>query len=161
MDQSVEIHPSDLKQRGLPAVSIRVDAAAAGMSARLFPAKDTILALSGPPGGPLVLVIWDCTALATDVEAAIRARLVPPWTNALEVRHRDEGTILGAKREGMTFFTGSGLARIAWFAVLAQVREAQLLVAVGVPGSAPDDIPAAEVLSNPAIKKVVQSLQVS
>lgn len=157
----MEIQPDDLKKHGLQPLAIRVDAVSAGLSARLFPTKDAILALSGPPGGPLVLVVWDCTGLAADVESAIRARLVPPWTNALELRHRDEGILLGAQREGMTFFTGTGRARIAWFAALISVREAQLLVACGVPGSASDDVPAAEVLSNPAISKAVESLRIS
>lgn len=157
----VEIQAADLKQRGLPPVTIQVDAVSAGMSPRLFPARDAILALNGPPGGPLVLVVWDCTGLAPDVEAAIRARLVPPWTNALEIRHRDAGTILGERREGMTFFTGTGRARIGWFAVLVAVHDAQLLVACGVPGSAPEDIPAADVLSNPSIRRAVESLRIS
>jgi hypothetical protein len=161
MNQLVEIQPNDLKQRGHAPLTVRVDAAAAGMSARMFPAKNAILALNGPPGGPLVLVVWDCTDLPHDVESAIRARLVPPWTNSLELKHRDEGTLLGEQREGMTFFTGSGRARIAWFAVLVEVRDARLLLACGVSGSGPDDVPAAEVLSNPSIKRALESLHIS
>lgn len=161
MVELVEIQPDALTQRGIPPLTIRVDAASAGMSPRLFPAKDALLALNGPPGGPLVLVIWNCTGLAQDIEAAIRARLVPPWTSALELRHRDAATMLGERREGMTFFTGSGRARIAWFAVLVRVRDAQLLVACGVPGSAPEDVPAADVLSNPSIRRAVDTLHIS
>lgn len=159
MSKLVEVSPEDLKHQGYPPVAIRVDAAAAGMSSRMFPAKHTILALSGPPGGPLVVVVWDCSNLGPDVEGAVRARLVPPWTSALEVKHRDGAVLLGEHRDGVTFFTGAGRARIAWFATLVSVRDAQFLVGCGVPGASPDDVPAAEVLSNPAIKKAVESLQ--
>ena len=78
MAELVEIQGEALRQRGFAPVTIRVDPASAGMSSRLFPAKNTILALNGPPGGPLVVVVWDCSGLAQDVEAAIQARLVPP-----------------------------------------------------------------------------------
>lgn len=161
MGDILEIRPADMKQRGLPPLTIRVDATSAGMSSRLFPAKDAILALNGPPGGPLLLVLWDCTGLDANVETAIRARVVPPWTNALELRHRDAATILGERREGMTFFSGAGRARIAWFATLVAAREAQILLACGVPGSAPEDVPAADVLSNPSIRAAVESLRIS
>jgi hypothetical protein len=161
MGELLEIHPDALTERGIPPLIIRVDATAAGMSPRLFPAKDAVLALNGPPGGPLVLVIWNCTGLLQDIEVAIRSRLVPPWTNTLELRHRDAAMVLGEHREGMTFFTGSGRARIAWFAVLIRVQDAQLLLACGVPGSAVEDVLAAEILSNPSISTAVETLHIS
>ena len=161
MDQGfVEIGAEEVMRRGYGAVSIRVDAASAGMFPRLFPAKDTLLALSGPPGGPLVLVIWDCTSVGSDIEQAIRSRLVPPWTNALEIGKHDRGWMLGAQRDGMTFASGVGLARIAWFGVLVEIRERRILVAAGVPGSAPDEVDAAEVLSNASIQKAIASLEI-
>jgi len=61
----------------------------------------------------------------------------------------------------MTFSTGSGRARIAWFGVLVTVRDAQLLVACGVPGSDPEDVPAADVLSHPSIKMAIESLEIA
>src|SRR5262249_40357867 len=83
------VSAQDAKHRGIAPLTVRVDARGAGMSLRLFPTKDSYLALNGPPGAPIAVVFWDCTSLPFDLEAAVRAKVVPPWTNSMETIGRD------------------------------------------------------------------------
>jgi hypothetical protein len=159
-DQIVHVSSDDTKSHGLPPVSITVDARSAAMSVRLFPAKDVYLQMSGPPGAPLVVMIWDCTGLPTDPEAVVRAKYVPTWSKAIEIGSTDRGTVFGADRSGVTFATGSGHGRIAWFGFVLEYPVGNVLVTLGVGGRDPERVTAADVLSNSSIKTVLATLQI-
>ncbi len=156
----VVVNSKDAEKQGLAPITIRMDARSAGMGVRLFPTKDTYCAFNGPPGAPISIVIWDCTNLPHDVEAVIRAKLVPPWTNMLELGASDHGTLLGGERAGMTYATGSGRARMVWFGVLAKHNGATALVSVGVSGSEGRKVRAEEILSNAMIRAAVATLEI-
>jgi hypothetical protein len=162
MSQSewITISPEQAKARGLPPISIRIDARSAGLFGDVFPTKDSFLAVSGPPGGPLLITIWDCTGLPSDPETVIRAKLVPPWTKELEIGAEDHGVLLGSDRTGRLFFTGSGRARVAWFGVVVERPQGSLLLGVGVSGADPEPIPAADILGHRALKKALETLQI-
>jgi hypothetical protein len=159
--QNVEIGVDEAVRRGLSPMRIRVDPRAASMSSRTFPANDVYLKLSGPPGGPLLLMIWDCKG-ANDVDAAlIRSKFVPAWTTELEVGIADRAHVLGRERAGLTFATGSGIARTAWFGFLLTCGAGHALITLGVGGRDNVRVPAADVVSNPAIKRVLETLTIA
>lgn len=156
----VEIAADEAAQRGLPPVTIRVDARAGSMSPRKFPTSDVYLKLNGPPGAPLLLMIWDCTGASHDEATLIRSKFVPAWTNELELAGTDRGTVLGVERTGMVFATGSGIARTVWFGFVLTRGAARLLITIGVGGRDNVAVSAAEVISNPAIKRVLDTLRI-
>jgi len=156
----LKISADEARKRGLPGIAIEVDARSASMSAEVVSAKDLYLHLSGPPGGPLLLMIWDCTGCSTDVRAAIQAKFVPTWTRSIAFGQVDRARVMGDEREGMTFTTGEGFARIAWFGFLMERPAGLLLVTLGVGGRDPEPVPAVDVVSNPAIAKLLSSLKI-
>lgn len=156
----VEISADEAIQRGLPPVTIRVDARAGSMSARKFPTKDVYLKLNGPPGGPLILIVFDCTAGERDEAALIQSKFVPTWTNELQLGTSDTASILDAERTGLTFATGGGIARVAWFGFVIERGAARLLLTIGVGGRDNVAVPASEVVSNPAIKRMLETLRI-
>jgi hypothetical protein len=146
-------------QRGLARISVRCDVAAAGMYARPFPMKDVLLALNGPPGGPLVVMIWDCSTLETgDLEVVARAKLDDASAMPLEFGGPDRGVVLGQEQVGLTFRTGTGPTRIAWFAFLARRSGGTVLVGLGSSGRSDRPVSAAAILANSSIAAAVRTL---
>lgn len=156
----VVVSADEAAQHGLVPVTVRVDANAAGMYVRPFPMADTLVALNGPPGGPLVVMIWDCTGLPQNVEAVIRARMVGPTAKPLEIVGTDRGFLLGKEREGMTFRTGVGFARIVWFAVIVECAGGNVLVGVGIPGHSEPASTASTILSHSSIRAALDTLTI-
>lgn len=157
----VEIGVDEAVKRGLTPMRIRVDPRVASMSSRTFPANDVYLKLSGPPGGPLLLMIWDCKK-ANDIDAAlIRSKFVPAWTTALELGTADRANVLGGERAGLTFATGSGIGRTAWFGFVFMCGAAHVLITLGVGGRDNVPVPAADIVSNPAIRRVLETLSIA
>ncbi|NVB81557.1 MAG: hypothetical protein HOV81_24395 [Kofleriaceae bacterium] len=160
VNQLVEIRAEEATQRGLPPVSIRLDARAGSMTPRKFPASDVYLKLNGPPGAPLLLIIFDCRGSERDDAALIQSKFVPAWTKELELGGADRAHVLGAEQPGVTFATGGGIARTAWFGFVIERGAARLLITIGVGGRDNVAVPATEVVSNPAIRRVLDTLQI-
>lgn len=154
----IVISPDEASARGLQPVSIRIDARSAGLSGRKFPGSDVFLKLNGPPGAPLILMVWDCRGCDGNVEATVRARLVPAWVQSIEAVAADAAHLFGRDTSGISFVTGSGAARTAWFACMVVRGDYALLLTIGVGGRDMVQVPAAEVLSNSAIKRALETL---
>lgn len=161
MSDIVTVERDEAAQRGLPPVSIRVDARSAGMFARKFPDEDVYLKLNGPPGGPLLLMIWNCEQPTDDLASLVRSKLVPAWTSQFELGTQDSAHVLGAVRAGVTFATDEGIARTAWFGFRLDCGPAHLLITIGVGGRDNTPVAASEVLANSAIRKVLETLQIA
>lgn len=159
-NELVEIRGEEATHRGLPPVSIRLDARAGSMAPRKFPASDVYLKLNGPPGAPLLLMIFDCRGADRDDAALIQSKFVPAWTKELELGVADRAQVLGAEQTGMTFATGGGIARTAWFGFVVERGAARLLITIGVGGRDNVAVSAAEVVANPAIRRVLDTLQI-
>jgi len=157
-DDLVLVTAEQAAARGLAPISIRVDANAAGLFARPFPTPGVYLVLNGPPGGAIVLAIWDCSGLPPDPEAVIRAKLVPPWTSSVELGSRDQGFVLGANRAGMTFATGADLARIGWFGCIVEHGAGRAFVATGLSWRTTDPVSAAPLLAHASLAKAITTL---
>jgi hypothetical protein len=155
------VSAADAAARGLARVTVRCDASAAGMYARPFPMENVLVALNGPPGGPLVVMVWDCTALgAVDVETAVRARLVDAAARPLEIIGADHGRVFDVEQSGLVFRTGSGRMRIVWFAFLAQRAGGTVMVGLGTSGYQDPPGDAAMILANAALSAAVRTLSV-
>jgi hypothetical protein len=159
MRQTV-VNMDDARKHNLAPVTIHVDASAAGMSVRLFPTSGIYIALDSPPGAPISIIIWDCTEAHAEIEAAIRAKLVPPWANGLQIGVVDHGEVLGERRSGMTYATGAGRTRTAWFGVLVKREHATVLVSIGVGGKDGAQASAADVLGNSMIRAALATLSI-
>lgn len=73
----VAITADEARARGLAAITVRLDTAAAGLIVRPFPMSGALLALNGPPGGPLAVIIWDCSdAWDASLGDAIKTKFV-------------------------------------------------------------------------------------
>jgi len=151
----------DAAAHGLAPVTIRCDAKAAGLYARPFPMKNVFVALNGPPGGPLVVMVWDCTSLgAVGLEAAVRATFVDAAAQPLDIVGPDHGRVLDANQAGLVFRTGSGRMRIVWFGFIAQIAGATVLVGLGTSGFHDPPASAEMILANSALAAAVRTLSI-
>jgi hypothetical protein len=117
----IVVSADDARKRGLPGVTIRVEPTT-GLIARPFPMKDLFMAMNGPPGGPLSVVVWNCADLPSeDVSVAIQTRFVPALAKDLELGKPERLYLMGADRTAMTFRTGEG-SRTSWFGFRVNVR---------------------------------------
>jgi hypothetical protein len=158
-DAPILVSADEALKHGLAAVTVRCDASAAGMYSRPFPMKDVLVALNGPPGGPLVVMIWDCTGLPIeDLESIVRAKLVDLAARPLEIIGPDRGYVLGHEQSGLRFRTGAGRMRIVWFAFIVERPGGTVMVGLGTSGQSDPPADATAILSNTAIKAAVGTL---
>ena len=122
--KSVKITADEAKAHELPPVEIRIDLGESGLAGMKFPDKGQYLSLSGPPGGPLGLVIRHIDKLPKS-EA--------DWHKLAENRYADGSMKFGKvekiefngkKQDAYTVATGAGPARAN-----------HLLIAIAVPVS--------------------------
>ncbi|MDB4959335.1 MAG: hypothetical protein JWO36_6904 [Myxococcales bacterium] len=156
----VVVSPDDAVAHGAAPLEIRVDARAASMELRTFVLEDLYIAMSGPPGAPIGVAVWDCTRLPFDIETAIRSKHVPPWAKEVTLGHLEHADILDARQPGMTFKTGGGIALRACFGFLVKRPAGTALVALAVRGIENEMVSGAEVLSNSMIAKAIATLEI-
>jgi hypothetical protein len=159
----VVIEAQDAAAHGFAAVTIAVDTNQAGMFARPFPFDDLLLLLNGPPGIPLVLGVWDCRkeiAAGHDLEAVIRAKLVPSWEPSVEIGGETHVVVAGERRPALTFITGDGPERTGWFGVTVERPGGVVLVGAGVGAGNAASVSADEILTNRAIGAAVRTLEI-
>jgi hypothetical protein len=155
MSEPMAITREQCAQHGLAPVSIRIEATNAGLVGRTFGMPHQYLALSGPPGGAIIVQVWDVSGIA-DVEAAVRAHVA---ARGLEIVKRDRGAVLG-ERAGVVFTTGQGMFRVGWFGVIVERGEGNLLVVAGVSARGDAAVGAASVLAHPSIARALATLVV-
>jgi hypothetical protein len=154
------IEPEVAREHRLAPQTIHVDERAAGMTARLFPFKNIYLALNGPPGAPISLVVWDCTFVAGGAEAAVSALFVTPWARGLMLISQDAAYALGELQQGVTFSTGEDRARVASFGFRVATHTGSVLITCGVSGASSTPFSARDVMMNRMISTVVSTLQI-
>jgi hypothetical protein len=123
--RKVKITADESKSNQLPAVEISLDLGQTGLSGRKFGNKGEYLRLSGPPGGPLGLIISQVADLMTDPEE---------WHDLIKDRYAEgpptlgtvgEIKLAGEKRPAFTFTTGSDAARAHHLLVLVAIPDSQ------------------------------------
>jgi hypothetical protein len=161
-DQSmVHISGAEAAAQQLPAASISLETAGTGMGARKFGSKDQYLMLSGPPGGPLGLVIERVSVPSAD-EGAL-AKLA-------EQRFKDrsfvKGTagvveLAGDSRQALTCATDTSMAKSHHLLVLIPVPNSKDSLLVDFWRGAGSDMPAPEaMLGEPKYGDLLKSLSV-
>jgi hypothetical protein len=150
----VEVKADDAKAKGLPAIGVRVDPGT--LSVLPFPEPDKYLIASGPPGGPLLAIVWQ-TDRADAIDAAVRAHFAQPWQQPLVVGESSTIEIAGAKRAALAFMTGESLRKTAWCGVLVGGASGAVLVTLGrAPGQAAA-MTCAEVIAEPSLAGFVKT----
>jgi hypothetical protein len=149
----VEVKAADAKAKGLSAIGMRV--APGTLSVLPFPEPDKYLIASGPPGGPLLAIVWQTDQ--REVEAAVRAHFSQPWLQPLVVGDATTLDVAGATRPAVAFMTGESLRKTAWCGVLVGGASGTVLLTVGrAPGQAAATS-CAEVIAEPSLAGFVKS----
>jgi hypothetical protein len=162
MTEPIVITREQATQNGLAPIALRIDPAAAGLVGRAFVMPGQYLALSGPPGGAIIVQVWDAAAFA-QVEDAVRARVT---SRELEIIGRDHAPVAGRNdgsdvRDGLVFTTGQGFGRIGWFAVLVERAEGNVLVVAGVSARGDAPVSGPSVTRHPSIARVLSTLSIA
>jgi hypothetical protein len=155
------IRAEDANQRGLAAVTIRVDARTAGLIANPFPHEDVLLALSGPPGGVVSIVVANVKKASADLQDSLRASLSGWLGEPTAVGPADHAQIAGEDRTGLVFYTGAGFGRVGWFGCLVSKPGGTVAVAIGVSARSANPVTAAGIASNLAIAKALSTLDIA
>lgn len=153
--ERITITAAEAKAAGLPAIGFSLDTTGTGMIGTRLDDRN-YLHLSGPPGGPLMLIISPATigAELADLvggDRVLDARLVP-----------EQVELLGAPRSAVAWITGASLARTSWCAVIVGRPEAAagdpaLLLEVGV-GHQGDTVTCKTALEDHLLRPVIASL---
>lgn len=129
--------------RKLPAVNVLVDYTGTGMSANKFPSERAYLSLSGPPGGPLGLVVEaPGKSVANGIDLSVIAK---ERCGATATIGKPASIVFGgANRPAITCVYGESLARAEHLLIGVQVgKEGVLIDAVTAAGKAGPTAPAA------------------
>ena len=156
MSAKLQVTGAEAEAAGLPRLGFALTLTNSGMSgSRLEYGR--YATLSGPPGGPLSLLISPASvgaAFADHVggDQVLDARLV-----------EQEVELLGAKRRAAAWITGEGLARTSWCAILVAPEGAgpgdpALLLELGV-GQHGDDVSCSTAREHHVLKPVVDSFE--
>jgi hypothetical protein len=126
-----------------------------------FPHDDVLVALSGPPGGVVSIVVANVKSASPELEQTLRASLGGWLGEPTAVGPADHAHIAGEDRSGLVFYTGAGFGRVGWFGCLVTRPGGTVAVAIGVSARSANPITAADISSNPAIAKALSTLDIS
>lgn len=154
-----EITASDAKAHGLPAFYFKVDTNGTTLTTTPFPEPGKYLIASGPPGGPLLAIVWAVEGTAADldaVERAIRLRFAEAWQQPLAIHQPGTVTIAGEDRPALAFSTGQGMRRTGWAGVIVSGSDGAVLVTLGrgIANAAPA---CAEIVAEPSLAAFARS----
>lgn len=153
----VAVTAVEAQSKGLPPIGFQVDATGTSLSLTTFPEPDKYLIASGPPGGPLLAIVWATDASeshAGAIEGAIYKHFSQRWQQPLVVGELGQVEIAGAARLALSFTTGQAMRRTAWCGVLVG---ASLFVTFGrALGQAPA-LSCADVMSEPSLVAFARS----
>jgi len=155
------VRAEDAKQRGLAAVTIRVDARAAGLIPNLFPADGILVGMSGPPGGIVSIIVANVSDPSAELRETIRASLGSWLGEPTEIGPVDQAQIAGEVRSGLVFYTGAGFGRAGRFGTLVSRSGGTVLVAIGVSARSAAPVVASAIVSNPSIATALASLEIA
>lgn len=150
----IEVKADEAKANGLPGIGFRVDPQGVPLSLMKFPEPDKYLIASGPPGAPLLAIVWQADGRAGDaaaIEQAVRRSYSKPFQQPLVIGEAGTVTIGGASRPALAFMTGQSMRKTAWCGVLVSGQGASLLVTFGrSPGQAAS-MSCADVVAEPSL----------
>lgn len=149
---AIEVTADEARSKGLPGIGFRVDPKGTSLSLKKFPQPEKYLIASGPPGGPLLAMVWPADGLEGDVsviEQAVRRHFVRPFHQPLVIGEPGQVMLGGASRPALAFMAGQRLSRTAWCGVIVSGASGSLLVTLGcMPGHA-ESLSCAEVVAEP------------
>jgi hypothetical protein len=150
----IEVKADEAQAKGLPRIGFRIDPTGTPLSVHKFPEPDKYLIASGPPGGPLLAIVWtldERDADAAALERAVRRHFSQPWQAPLELGAPGNLSIAGASRTALAFTTGQSLRRTAWCGAIVNGQGASVLVTLGrAPGPAAS-MSCADVVAEPSL----------
>lgn len=152
-----EVTAEEAQANGLAGIGFRVDPQVPGrvpLALKKFTQPDKYLIGSGPPGAPLLAMVWTADGREGDpsaLEQAVRRHYVRPFHLPLVIGEPGEVMLGGHTRPALAFMTGQQLSRTAWCGVLVSGQAGSLLVTLGRgPGQAAS-MSCADVLAEPSL----------
>ncbi len=163
--RQVRITPAEAQRNLLPPLTLSVDLGKSALSGRTYADYRTYLRLSGPPGGPLAVLLLAYGSRRHDdlmLEAIVRHELGKRMPAPFVPGAAEKVRLAGATRLARTALTGKSLARTSWCAVMVQAgtQSHGVLALFGVGHQGPKPLPCAKILAHPQLKPVIASLQV-
>lgn len=156
MARKVQVLARYSRAAGLPSVFLELEVS--GMVVALSPGRDAFVRLSGPPGGPLYLVVKPLRRGSVDLstlhEAVVREEQRP-------VTFGPSGRVDvgGVPRDALLYWSGEKAAATAAGAVVVPAGEENLLLLFGT-GGTPASVTSVEaVASHPALRMALQTLR--
>lgn len=152
----VSVSASASEAAGLPALAFSLDLGSSGMSGTSLE-HNRYMTLSGPPGGPLMLLISPAT-VGADFSNLVGGDQVLDATLVDQ-----EVELLGAKRRAVAWITGASMARTSWCALIvapegAAKGDPALVLELGV-GHSGDDTVCATARDHHVLGPVVDSFR--
>lgn len=158
----IEVKAVEAQAKGLAGVAFRVDPAGTPLILRKFPEPDKYLIASGPPGGPLLAIVWATNERDADgaaVERAVREHFSQPWMQPLEVGAPGTLTIAGAPRAALAFTTGKGIGRTGWCGAIVPAKDAAVFVTLGRAAPPPSTLSCEEVVAEPSLATFARTFE--
>ncbi|MBT9582684.1 hypothetical protein IV102_05005 [bacterium] len=156
----IHITAQQSRQKGLPAVGLRLDTAGTSLVARSFPEPGVYLSLSGPPGGALQFQVLSTDARNTQElrkfikDRFEKLRLRPKLGTAKSV------TLAGQYRPTLGFVSGESQASTRWCAVLfAEKGKPSTVALFGVAAGSAEPGDGLDVLAHKELASVARSLK--
>jgi hypothetical protein len=128
--ETVRITAKEAKEHGLPPAEITIILGESGLSGMKFPDKGEYLSLSGPPGGPLGLVVLHIESVPKNNST---------WHELIEKRYPERSATMGRageikigdeKYSAYTFSTDSGPARAHHLLIVFAVPDSKEAILV-------------------------------
>jgi hypothetical protein len=147
-DVVVQIDAASARAKGLPELAFSLDFRTTSLSVAPF-AEGSYLRASGPPGGPLFLIV---SAIARDAEFG------PGEGASSSVVEQVE--LLGAPRRAVAWISGASHARTSHCSILVAPPQGEqaLLIEIGV-GHQRDEVTCKTALAHEQLAKVLASLR--
>lgn len=158
----IEVKADEAQAKGLARVAFRVDPAGTPLMLRKFPEADKYLIASGPPGGPLLAIVWATDEREADgaaLERAVRKHFSQPWLEPLEIGAPGNLTIAGASRAALAFTTGKQIGRTGWCGVIVPAQDAAVFVTLGRAAAPPATLSCEQVVAEPSLATFARTFE--
>ncbi|MCC6131128.1 MAG: hypothetical protein IT186_14515 [Acidobacteria bacterium] len=156
MARRVQVLARYSRAAGLPSVFLELEVA--GMTVSLSPGQGAFLRLSGPPGGPLFLIVKPLGRFPGSVPELREAVLAE---EKRPVVFGPPGRVVagGVEREAILFWTGEKAASTAGGALAIPAGEEILVVVFGTMGTPATVTSVEAVASHPALRRALETLR--
>lgn len=159
----VVVTADEAHAKQLPRIGMRVDPSGTELRLTKFPEPDKYLIASGPPGGPLLAIVWTTDEREADtaaVERAVKKHFSQEWQQPLQIGEAESVSLAGAIRAALSFTTGQSLRYTGWCGAIVSTKDSSILVTLGRTPTGGSKPTCAEVLQEPNLAAFARTFTV-